>query len=236
MSQPLHVKPRLAAVLLLLLPAGPGARAADDAPDARRILETVRLAQTDQDILLAGRLRTGSQRVPFTLSASRGAVRWEFKEPPRQTLILTLGEDGSKLEEVGPGTSQKIAPARFDDTVRGTDISYEDLSMRFLYWPNAAVEGEQTMILQRCWIVGAQPPSKDSSQYSRVKLWIAQDSGALMQAEAYDRGGKLERRFKVISGQKTKDGRWILKQMRIESLGSRAKDRTPTYLEVEKPE
>jgi hypothetical protein len=33
-----------------------------------------------QNIQLEGRLRTGGKRVPFTLSASRGAVRWEFIE------------------------------------------------------------------------------------------------------------------------------------------------------------
>ncbi len=162
-------------------------------------------------------------------------MRWDFKDPP-QTLILTLGESGSRLEEIGPGGSGKITPARFDDKVRDTDISYEDLSMNFLYWGKASIEGEQIMVLQRCWIVRVEPPSPGASQYRGVKLWIAQDSGALMQAEAFDRAGNLARRFKVISGQKTKDGRWILKQMRIEAMGGRSKDRTPTYLEIEKPD
>lgn len=229
MNPSTHVKHLLA---LFILHAG--SLRADDAPDPREILETVRIAQSAQEIILKGRLRTGNQKIPFTLAASRGAIRWQFADPP-QTLILSLGDEDSRLEEISADGARKVSLARFDDKIRGTDICYEDLAMRFLYWRDAVVQGEQTMVLQKCWIVRVAPPSRGASQYSQVKLWIAQDSGALMQAEAYDRAGQLARRFKVVSGQKTPDGRWILKQMRIEGLGGRSKDRTPTYLEIEKP-
>ena len=108
--------------------------------------------------------------------------------------------------------------------------------MRFLYWPTAEVEGEQIMVLQKCWIVRVEPPAKNDSQYSRVKLWISKGDGALMQAEAFDHDGKFARRFKVLIGQKTDAGLWMLKQMRIEAatLNGRA-DATPTYLEIDKP-
>ena len=92
------------------------------------------------------------------------------------------------------------------------------------------------MVLQKCWIVRVEPPAKNDSQYSRVKLWISKGDGALMQAEAFDHDGKFARRFKVLSGQKTDAGLWMLKQMRIEAatLNGRA-DATPTYLEIDKP-
>jgi hypothetical protein len=57
-----------------------------------------------------------------------------------------------------------------------------------------------------------------------------------MQAEAYDRADRFARRFKVLSGQKTSDGLWMLKQMRIEAANAlRRTDFTPTYLEIDKP-
>jgi hypothetical protein len=93
------------------------------------------------------------------------------------------------------------------------------------------------MVLQKCWIVRVKPPAKNESQYGKVKLWISKADGALMQAEAYDRGDRFARRFKVLSGQKTSDGLWMLKQMRIEAASSlRRTDFTPTYLEIDKPE
>ena len=120
--------------------------------------------------------------------------------------------------------------------MRDTDISYEDLSLCFLYWPTATVQGEQTMLLQKCWIVRVEPGGRGDTQYSKVDLWISKKTGAMMQAEAFDKAGKLSRRFKVISGQSLGEGLWILKEMRIESFSGRSQDRNPTYLDIDKPE
>lgn len=230
MGTTFQVKSRLLALGILCLR---GFAAADDLPDAHAILKTVRIAQTAQNRALRGELRNAGKTVPFHLTMSAGVVRYEFTTPPL-TLQLRLGERDSRLEEITKGGTEKITPARFDTRVLGTDISYEDLSLRFLYWPKAAVEGEQTMILQKCWIIRVEPASPKDSQYGSVKLWIAKNSGALMQAEAYNDAGKFVRRFKVISGQKTEEGLWILKEMRIEWVGAgQSADRTPTYLEIE---
>jgi hypothetical protein len=209
-----------------------GLAGAEPVPDAREILRTVRLAQTSQHQTLRGRLRTAGKVSPFRLVIEGPIIRYEFSDPP-QIIQLRLLERDSRLEEVTPGGTQRIAAARFDDTVRGSDITYEDLAMKFLYWPNANVEGEQTMLLRRCWKIRAEPSAKGDSQYRGVILWIDKASGALMQAEAFDATGKFARRFKVISGQKI-EGAWLLKSMRIESaVGPHGEDRSPTYLEIE---
>ncbi len=227
-----HVKRGLLLAVALLTA---GRASAEDAPDAKAILKTVRLAQSAQDRTVTGKLRTGGKSIPFTLKMDGNTVRWDFTDPP-QALLLRLGEKDSRLEEIGKAGTAKITGARFDDKVRESDVSYEDLSMRFLYWPTAAVEGEQTMVLTKCWIVRVEPPAKNDSQYSKVKLWISKADGALMQAEAFNHSGKFARRFKVLSGQKTSDGLWMLKQMRIEAPGAgRSSDATPTYLEIDKP-
>jgi hypothetical protein len=226
-----HVKTRFLLAAMLCL----GAFAhGDEKPDAREILKTVRAAQTAQQQTLNGRLRGGWKSIPFKLTMADNTVRWEFSDPP-QTLQLRLGEKDSQFEEIGKAGAQRIAPARFDDKVRESDISYEDLAMRFLYWPNATVEGDATMLMNKCWIVRVEAPSKTSSQYGSVKLWITQNGGALLQAEAYGHDGKLARRFKVISGQSLGDGLWMLKQMRIEQMTG-GTDKTPSYLEMDKPE
>ena len=226
-----HVKRRLLTAAALLLATGSQGA---ETPDAKAILQSVRNAQAAQNRVVQGRLRTGGKSVPFTLKMEGNTIRWDFTNPP-QTLLLRLGDKDSRLEEIGKNGSQKVSGARFDDIVRDSDVSYEDLSMRFLYWPTAEVEGEQTMVLTKCWIVRVEPPARNDSQYGKVKLWISKNDGALMQAEAYDQSGKLARRFKVLSGQKADDGSWMLKQMRIESATpGRSGDRTPTYLEIDR--
>jgi hypothetical protein len=208
-----------------------GAGAADLAPDPLAILRSVRISQASQHLDLDGDLRTGPQIIPFRLAIDGPTIRYEFKDPAF-TLALHLGEKGAQLQEITHGATEKVMPARFDARVRNSDISYEDLSMRFLYWPKAALLGEETKLLRRCWKIQAEPGDLES-QYSRVVLWVEEESGAMLQAEAYDKAGKLQRRFSVKQVQKA-DGVWILKQMRIEQPakpGTKA-DSTPTYLEI----
>jgi outer membrane lipoprotein-sorting protein len=229
-----RVCPWLRLALALLLASVEIASAAETPPSARAILESVREAQTAQQQTVIGRLRTGGKSIPFRLIADRGTLRWEFTEP-KQTIQLRLLESDSRLEEIAEGSTKRVTAARFDDKVRGSDITYEDLAMKFLYWPKAKIDGEQTMILRKCWIIRVEPPAKNDSQYSRAMLWIDKETGALMQAEAFGHDGRIARRFKVISPQKI-DGVWLLKQMRIEGMEATRTgpaDRAPTYLEVD---
>ena len=225
-----HIAILLAALALAAQPS-----LAEDAPDPHAILKTVRIAQSSQNRALNGSIRTGSKNLPFRLVCAGTTIRYEFTNPP-QVIQLRLGEKEARLEEVVDGKAARVSPRRFDDRVRDTDISYEDLSLCFLYWPNATVQGEQTMLLQKCWIVRVEPGPRGDTQYSKVDLWISKKTGALMQAEAFDSRGKISRRFKVISGQSLGDGLWILKEMRIESFTGGAPDRHPTYLDIDKPE
>lgn len=227
------VQPRCG-LLLALLWSTVAPLQAEEKPPAQEILRTVRLAQAAENRTLTGQLRTGGKKVPFTLTMKGGAVRWDFQDPP-QAFILKLGEKSSTLEEVtGDGKGGKVAAARFDEGVRGSDITFEDLSLRFLYWPEATVEGDQTIMLTSCWQVLVTPPNASASTYSKVRVWVAKENGALLKCEAFGRDGKLARTFRVVSGQKTGEGLWILKQMRIESASPRpGGDRTPSYLEID---
>ena len=58
--------------------------------------------------------------------------------------------------------------------------------------------------------------------------------GALMRMEGYDWNGQLAKRFEVVSAQKI-EGRWFLKQMRIEEIQpGTGKVQARTYLEIKK--
>jgi hypothetical protein len=205
-------------------------------PEAREVLKTVRIAQTAQDRTVTGQLRHGAKKTPFRLSMKDGQVKWEFSDPPPLTLLLRMGEKASTLEEITPEGKAKVGGVRFENAVRGTDITYEDLALRFLYWPDATVESDDTVMTVSCWLVLIKAPKGEKTNYSQVRAWVAQDSGALMKAEAFNTEGKVARIFTVRTGQKTSDGLWILKQMRIESVGGFGGDRTPTYLELDKPD
>ncbi len=206
--------------------------AAAPPPPAREILDSVRLLQAQQEVDLQGQLRENEKVIPFRLTQTGAVIRYKFSNPD-ETLQLRLGETDSRLEEVTEGGVEKITPAQFDQKVRGTSVTYEDLALKFLYWQNARVTGENSIRTRHCWKLELKPPSRQS-QYSNVFLWVDKNGGALMRVEGYDWSGKLAKRFEVISAQKI-EGRWFLKQMRIEEFQpGTGKVQTRTYLEIKK--
>jgi len=206
--------------------------AAAPPPSAKEILESVRLQQAQQQIELEGQLREDEKVIPFRLSQKGPVIRYSFSNPD-EALQLRLGDNDSRLEEVTREGVEKISPARFDKKVRGTGVTYEDLALKFLYWPNARIGGENSIRTRNCWKVELKAPSRQS-QYSNIYLWVDKEGGALMRMDGFDWNGQLAKRFEVISGQKI-EGRWFLKQMRIEEfVAGTTKVRTRTYLEIKK--
>jgi Outer membrane lipoprotein-sorting protein len=201
-------------------------------PSAREILESVRLQQAKQELELQGQLREGPVVIPFRLTQTGPVIRYSFSKPD-EALQLRLGDNDSRLEEITGDKLEKIAPAQFDHKVRNTAVTYEDLSLRFLYWPNAKVIGDDTIQMVDCWRLELRAPPQQS-QYSTVRLWVQKDGAAIMKVEGYDANGKLTKRFLVVSGQKI-EGRWFLKQMRIEEIDpATGKVKSRTYLEINK--
>jgi hypothetical protein len=205
---------------------------AEPAPSAKEILESVRMRQTQQQIDLQGQLRQNQIVVPFHLIQSGAVVRYIFSDP-EEALQLQLGEDDSRLDELSRNGVEKVTPAQFDHKIRGTDVTYEDLSLKFLYWPDASVVGTENIRTRNCWKVQLRAPSRQS-QYASILLWVDKASGALMRMEGYDASGRLAKRFEVVSAQKI-DNRWFLKQMRIEQLQPGTNHvQSRTYLEIKK--
>ena len=201
-------------------------------PSAKEILDSVRMLESRQQIDLQGQLRENETVIPFRLTQSGPLIRYSFADP-EEVLELRLGENGSRLDLVTDTGTEKFDPAKLDQKIRGTGVTYEDLALKFLYWPNARVLGDETVRTRSCWKLQLHAPSRES-QYSNVFLWVDKASGALMRIEGYDQEGKLAKRFEVVSAQKI-DKRWFLKQMRVEELQPGTnKVQSRTYLEIKK--
>src|SRR5690349_13037858 len=206
--------------------------AAQPTPSAGDILESVRMRQVQQQVDLRGQLRENETVVPFHLIQNGSTVRYVFSNPD-ETLQLQLGENDSRLEEISSEGAERVRPAQFDRKIRGTDVTYEDLALKFLYWPGPQLVGVETITTGNCWKLELRPGT-NQSQYSRVLLWNHQNSGALMRLEGYNAKGQLVKRFNVVSAQKIQD-RWYLKQMRIESFEAGTNQvKSRTYFEINK--
>lgn len=226
-------KQAINAVLLFLVLSGSLTNAdTETPPPAQEILDQVRFQQAQQQLDLQGQLRTDANVIPFRLTQTGPLVRYTFANPP-EILQLRLGENGSRLDLVTENSTKKFPGSRLDENIGKTGVTYGDLALKFLYWPNAQVIGADTIRTRNCWKLRLPAPGKDA-QYSSILLWVDKESGAIMRMEAYDQGSQLVKRFEVVSAQKI-EGRWFLKQMRIETLqpGS-AKVTSRTYLEIKK--
>jgi len=218
---------KLALAFVVLATVSQQAVRADE--QAAQILSGIRLADISQE--LDGRLREQDGTViPFRLRAGGDELIFSFTNPT-EALRLTLNDNGSNLTLQAGDRERTISGARLNESVRGTDITYQDLALRFLYWKNSRIEGEQNVRTFPCWMILLQQNNPNIA-YASVRVWVAKQNGALLRAEAFDAQSRLVKKFEVISGQKI-EGKWFLKQMRIErydpangALASR------TYLEI----
>jgi hypothetical protein len=108
-------------------------------------------------------------------------------------------------------------------SMHGTDLSWMDLSLSFLWWPGGKITGSERVRGYRCHVVEipaparpatAEPPSKQD--YAKVRLWIENKHRMLLQAEGFDAAGRRLRRLWVRSVRKI-DERWMIKDMEVQS-------------------
>jgi negative regulator of sigma E activity len=86
----------------------------------------------------------------------------------------------------------------------------------------------------KCWLIRVNAPDV-SGPYYTVDLWVHKDSGGMAKMEAYDRRGKMVKRFEVRKMQKV-DGATALKEMMVESLNQTSGDvKGRTYMTLDAP-
>jgi Outer membrane lipoprotein-sorting protein len=211
--------------------------AADPPPTAEEIMRLVRLSYALQDSKLTGKLRDSSsgKAEPFELTMTQMVIRFFFKNP-NQIVHLDLATSPPTLREVKPDESIDVPMSKYGESVRGFGLNYEDLSLRFLYWPKPELIGEENVALgQRAWKVRVVSPD-GLGPYQTVDIWVHQGSGGMAQMEGFDRQGISVRKFKITKLQKSGDTH-IPEQMRIESFDpATGKKIGLTYMEFDKPE
>jgi len=200
------------------------------AQDAESILHAARLNPTSRPAVLRAQIRGDGAPAPLTIRLKDRLIRYEFTDPD-QTILLKLEPKETKLSEKLKGITKALPPERLHDSVRDTGVTYEDLSLGFLYWPRPVLQGEETVKTRPAWKIDLQAPSSEPL-YGVARVWIDKESGAILRIEGYDQRGLLLRRFEIVSAQKI-DGLWMLKQMRIESFKPGNSDPiSRRYLEV----
>ena len=211
-------------------------------PPAAEVMQSIRRAQASQKIDLKGSLETQPVDVlqkpaeaSFRLVAEGGSVSYQFSDPEPVTLQIKLGETDSELMQTGGTGAGRLTPANFAKKILGTDLTYEDLALKFIYWSRGSIEGEERMKTMDVWRIRLHAPPGGRSAYREVVLWVGKQNGALVRAEGFDAAGKLTKRFEVVSAQVV-NGLWVLRTMRIEAFDpATGKLRSRTRMLIDAP-
>ncbi len=104
-----------------------------------------------------------------------------------------------------------------DLPLAGSDVWVSDLAMEFLHWPEQKLLRDEPSGGRMCHVLESTNPGTNG--YGRVISWVDMKYSALLNAEAFDRAGKLVKRFSTGSFKKITraDGQeaWFLQDVKI---------------------
>jgi hypothetical protein len=133
----------------------------------------------------------------FGTEQERLQVRWPPAGPPEWT------------RHTG-GVAGPVAGA--DRRVAGLDLYWTDLSLSFLWWPDAEWIGSERVRGRFCHVLELPAPEGDDGPYSRVRLWVDPEARLLLQADGFDHDDRHVRRLQVTSLRKI-DEIWMVQNL-----------------------
>ena len=225
-----------AAALLLAL-AGPAAAETPSADEILRAMRDMTVSQGNKDVL--GKIRKGGVKVPFSLSARGETIAFQYKAGGAwKRFDVRIKSNSADLLTVVNNKATVMRPASYTQTIAGTDVCYEDLSLRFLYWKGGKVienTAESRIKGRDCYIVEVPNPKPGVGQFSWVRLWVDKENGTSWQIDGHGPDGKLRKRFTINSVQKLSDDTWFFKQMVLEVRNPQNPERvlSRNYLEMD---
>ncbi|NCD34337.1 MAG: outer membrane lipoprotein-sorting protein [Spartobacteria bacterium] len=141
--------------------------------------------------------------ISLNLSSTTNSAMYVMRTPDgseTDRLIIHRDQNGhATYEYYKDGTDQPAPLPSPMDPIARTDFTWADLSMDFLWWPDAEYMGADTKLNRACAIVTLPVPTSVEGPTRLIKLWIDQASNALLQMEAYDGKGELLRKMEVVT-------------------------------------
>lgn len=188
-------------------------------PDADKLLEGARMATTLVHLEdgLRGHLRHDDQKTPITLFLKGQDIQFQFSEKggPWRIFHMRIGDEAFNLFEIADGKTRAFPPNKIVEPIAGTDLTYEDLALRFLHWPNPKIEGREDVGGQPCWKLRIDKPRGQSGRYDVVYVWVHEKFGAFMRVRGHDPKGRLLKEFQVEDIMRVDDDTWTLRKMQV---------------------
>ena len=217
--------------LLALMMSSRGA-----AQTAEEIMASVRqVAVLQGKQTLQGQIRKGSRRIPLTLFLREKNIQFALNGGAER-FHLRLNEDDQQLFAITGNKTHLFPASKIGQSIGGTDVSYEDLALKFLYWKNPRIVGRQRLNGQDCWRLHVANPDQ-AGRYREVSVWVTMKQRALMRVVGY--GPRPEaiplKQFEITGVMKVND-LYTVKSMKVTSFNKERRVDGITYLEFDKPQ
>jgi hypothetical protein len=207
------------------------------APDPNRILEGARLsaALTEIDEGLKGHLSHDGNKVPITIFLKGKDIQFQFFEKKTWRVFhLRLNDDEYDLFEIVDGKTVNFPRKKLTEPIAGTDLTYEDLALRFFYWPDPKFKGTENIGTQETFKLRLDKPAKAAGNYYSVFVWVHSKFGAFMKIHGHAKNGDLLKEFQVEDVMKIDGDTWTLRKMQVSSYKN-GRRKSITDMVLEKP-
>jgi hypothetical protein len=124
---------------------------------------------------------------------------------------------GQITVDIGPNYagSEVLSAERAMIPFANSDFWLADLGLEFFHWPGQKILKKEFARRRGCMVLESTNPNPSTNGYSRVVSWIDEESGGIVQAQAYDFNNKLLKEFAPKSFKKNVNGQWELQEMEI---------------------
>jgi len=208
------------------------------AQSADEIMSSVRqVAILQNEQTLEGQIRKQRLKIPMVMFLRGKDIQFKL-DGGKQGFHLRLNDDGQQLFEIVDGEALPLPHERIGVSIAGTDVSYEDLALKFLYWKNPRIVDEQKIDGQQCWRLHVNNPDQ-TGQYREISVWVTKRERALMRVVGYgerpDQGlPPALKQFEITKIMKVEDT-YTIGTMKVSTFGPDNRVKGITYLEFEKP-
>ncbi|MBI2438051.1 MAG: outer membrane lipoprotein-sorting protein [Lentisphaerae bacterium] len=196
-------------------------------PQATEVLERVRANLPRETIQFQGELLCGAHRgkldrvayldAQLQLGQAPETANWTLRDSfgsPAEQLTLVHQSDGAWRRDYAKGRELQSAPAPAPESfVAGSDLTWNDLSLAFLWWTNGVISGRERLLERDCLVLEfTSPPAKRPT-----RVWIDEALLLLIKIEEYDPQQTLRRRLAVRTFKKIGET-WLIKDLDIRSF------------------
>jgi hypothetical protein len=229
------------AALILLFAIGATAETTNTLSNAeiqgRQLAQQLWNTQPAENVTNTGTLKirlpkTSWREIPVVFSVTRlesGSLGWEATYEAvgtnREQLTIThvIGQP-NRYRLIQSGQMRDLTGMEANVPFAGTDYSAADFGLEFFSWPHQTIIKKEFHNHVASILLESLNPDSGPGNYSRVISRIEEESGGVMEAQAFDAAGKPLKNFNVKSLKKV-NGRWQVESIIMENVqtGSRTR-------------